>query len=189
MRITTGVYKGRQLKAPAGIRPTEDRVRKAFFDIMGDCSGLSFLELYAGSGAMGLEALSRGAQSVTFVEKDRKAVEMIEKNLALLGQDAVTRARVIHHEADRVIPQLAEAGKRFDLVFLDPPYYRDMAEKTLQLLGGCDIVNHSGYVVVQHFCKDRLSARSGRLIQFKQTKYGETVLSFYEAESGLSGNI
>ncbi len=189
MRITTGLYKNRQLKAPPGIRPTEDRVRKAFFDIMGDCAGLSFLELYAGSGAIGLEALSRGALSVTFVEKERKAVEMIKDNLALIGPDAVSRAKVIHHEADRAVAQLAEAGKRFDLVFLDPPYYRDMAEKTLQLLGACDIVNHSGYVIVQHFSKDRLSARSGRLIQFKQTKYGETVLSFYEAESSLSGNI
>jgi 16S rRNA (guanine966-N2)-methyltransferase len=73
MRIISGIYKGILIKTPAGIRPTEDRVRKALFDILGDMSGLSFLELYAGSGSVGLEALSQGAQSLTFVEKDNRA--------------------------------------------------------------------------------------------------------------------
>ncbi len=180
MRIITGLYKGKVLKAPPDIRPTEDRVRKAFFDIMGDCSGLAFLELYAGSGAMGLEALSQGAASVTFVEKARASIGMIDANLKILGPQAQERAKIIHHEADRAIPLLADAGRRYDLVFFDPPYYQDMAEKTLQILGSYDIVNHSGYVVVQHFKKDRLSPQSGHLTQFKQTKYGDTVLSFYK---------
>jgi 16S rRNA (guanine966-N2)-methyltransferase len=150
---------------------------------------LRVLELYAGSGAMGLEALSQGAATVTFVEKARKSIEMIEDNLKILGVQAQERAKIIHHEADRAIPILAGAKQSFDLVFLDPPYYQDLAEKTLQMLGAYDIVNHSGYVVVQHFKKDRLSRQSGPLTQFKQTKYGDTVLSFYEAESNLPRNL
>ena len=120
MRVIAGAYKGRRLKAPAGrdTRPTSDRVREALFSILGDVANARVLDLYAGSGALGIEALSRGAAEVVFVERDRRAAEAIRANLRSLGDPPATI-----HAAD-VSAWLARAGgaRQFDLVFADPPY-------------------------------------------------------------------
>ena len=118
MRVVAGAYKGRRLQAPAGldVRPTSDRVREALFSILGNLDGLRVLDLFAGSGALGIEALSRGAASATLVESDRRAVEAIRANLAPLGE---AHADVVPADA------LAWLGGRrgpYDLVFVDPPY-------------------------------------------------------------------
>ena len=181
MRITTGKYKGRIITAPKGIRPTEERVRKAFFDIMGDISGLSFLELFAGSGAMGFEALSQGASNVLFVEKDRQAVKAIEHNLKALG--IASHAELIAADVQEIIPALAGRGRKFDLIFLDPPYYRGTAEKTLQRLAEYDILQNPGYLVIQHFKRDPIPDRQGTFFSFKQAHYSDTLLTFYRKEA------
>ena len=120
MRIVAGRHKGRRLRAPvgAGTRPTADRVREAVFSILGPVEGLRVLDLYAGSGALGLEALSRGAGSATFVESGRSALAAIRANLAAAGEDAEVVA------SDAIKWLRAEAGRKgaFDLVFCDPPY-------------------------------------------------------------------
>jgi 16S rRNA (guanine(966)-N(2))-methyltransferase RsmD len=189
MRIITGRYKGRAIKAPKDIRPSEDRVRKAFFDIIGDISGLSFLELFAGSGAMGLEALSQGAARVVFVEKDTQAVKAIKENIsALFEPDAALSAMqrpqvcLIHKDCLEAVMFFAKNKEKFDLIFLDPPYYVDLAEKTLQRLEDYDILTASGFVIIQHFKKDRLPQKQGQLVLFKQSQYGDTLLSFYKKE-------
>ena len=118
MRVVAGRHKGRRLRAPAGegTRPTADRVREALFSILGSVDGLRVLDLYAGSGALGIEALSRGAGSATFVESARPALAAIRANLDATGDDAEVAA------AD-AIGWLRSAGEReFDLVFCDPPY-------------------------------------------------------------------
>lgn len=118
MRIVAGEFKGRRLHAPRGrrTRPTADRVREALFSILGDVSRLRVLDLFAGSGALGIEALSRGASEAVFVDDDPRAVEAIRRNLDAVG----VRAAV--HRRD-VLGYLAGAtGERYDLVFLDPPY-------------------------------------------------------------------
>jgi 16S rRNA (guanine(966)-N(2))-methyltransferase RsmD len=176
MRITTGRYKGRQMKMPAGIRPTQDKVRKALFDILGDIQGLSFLELFAGSAAVGLEALSRGAGEVVFVEKDRECVRAIEENLAVIRLSGYP---VIRLDADRAIKELDKDGKKFDVIFLDPPYHQEMAKKTLQTLSSYDILSRTGLIIVQHFKKDNLPESLGDLALFRQSRYGDTILSFY----------
>jgi 16S rRNA (guanine(966)-N(2))-methyltransferase RsmD len=185
MRIITGKYKGRNIKTPKGIRPTEDRVRKAFFDIMGDISDLSFLELFAGSGAMGLEALSLGAQGVMFVENDRNCVKVIEDNLKTLSsQSSVTsppKIEIIAKDVLKTIPWLREQGQKFNLIFLDPPYYQGLAEKTLQILQDYDILLPSGYIGIQHFKKDTLADKQDKLVLFKRKEYGDSILSFYIA--------
>lgn len=117
MRIVAGTFKGRRLQAPrgTGTRPTADRVREALFSILGDVGGALVLDLYAGSGALGIEALSRGAESALFVERDPRAVAAIERNLASLGVEApVVRQEVLRF--------LGRAEGTFDLVFCDPPY-------------------------------------------------------------------
>ncbi len=189
MRITTGIYKGRKIVMPQGIRPTQDKVRKALFDILGDIKGLSFLELFAGSGAVGLEAISRGAVQVVLVEAQRASLEAIEKNIASLG---VKDCTVFPIAAAKAVGSLEKAKKSFDIVFLDPPYDKNRAsaqkspdeeesatKKTLQMLGACDIVTPDGLVVAQHFKNDDVPERAGKLELLRQSRYGDTVLSFY----------
>jgi 16S rRNA (guanine966-N2)-methyltransferase len=182
MHIISGVYKGILLKSPKGIRPTEDRVRKALFDILGDMSGLSFLELYAGSGSVGLEALSQGSKSVTFVEKDRNCSRVIEENLGHVLSKARPdgiKTRVFTLDAVESVIRFAGQSSRFDIIFADPPYYRGLSEKILQNLDEYDILTNSGCLVIQHFKKDPLPDKQGNLVLFKQSKYGDTFLSFF----------
>jgi 16S rRNA (guanine966-N2)-methyltransferase len=117
MRVVAGQFKGRPLRAPRGARtrPTADRVREALFSILGDVSGARVLDLFAGSGALGIEALSRGAASVTFVEKDPRAVAVVRRNLEAVGAEAEISRR-------DAIGFLAAAEGRYDLVLVDPPY-------------------------------------------------------------------
>jgi len=191
MRITTGIYKGRKLKGPSRIRPTQDKVRKALFDILGDISGLSFLELYAGSGAVGLEAASRGAGEVAMVEQDPECARSIRENVEQLK---LKGAQLIQKEALSAIKAMHNAQKSFDIIFLDPPYSRGFSKKTLQTLGAYDILAPCGFTVVQHFKKDELPQQEGSLSLFKQSFYGDTALTFYRKvkaknvpESHISG--
>jgi 16S rRNA (guanine966-N2)-methyltransferase len=117
LRVVAGEFKGRRLRAPRGTRtrPTADRVREALFSMLGDVGGARVLDLYAGSGALGIEALSRGAATAVFVERDPLAVAAIERNLAAIGVEAV----VVRQDVLRYLPR---ADGPFDLVFCDPPY-------------------------------------------------------------------
>ncbi len=121
MRIIAGSRKGARIFAPKGqaVRPTGDRVREAVFNLLGPVEGLDVLDLYAGSGAMGLEALSRGAARVTFVESDRAATEVIVRNLDKLALEGAT---VLREDAARKLAGDARSGRRYDLVLIDPPY-------------------------------------------------------------------
>lgn len=194
MRIITGQFKGRQLKTPSGIRPTEDRIRKALFDII-DPENEVVLELFAGSGSVGFEALSRGAVSVTFVEKERQCARVIEENARNLSLSDPGKVDIMATGVEEAISFLHKKRRTFDLVFLDPPYYKGISEKTLQLLGEYDIVLHSGMIIVQHFRKDLLSEKAGDFVAFRQARYGDSLLSFYRKsqqnvhESDISGNI
>ena len=173
MRIITGKYKGKILKAPAAIRPTEDRVKKAFFDIV-DVADADLCELFAGSGSVGFEALSQGARSVTFVEKDRNCVRVLEENLK--GMEG---GEVFTMDALDAINFLFKKGRKYDLVFLDPPYSAGLAEKALQSLEAYDILQSSGFVCVQHYKKNVLPQVCGPLEVWREARYGDTVLSFY----------
>ena len=176
MRITSGRLKGRVLKIPKGIRPTQEKVRKALFDILGDVEGLAFLELFAGSGAVGLEALSRGARALVLVEFNRDSVQAIEENVKRLK---VKDCWLYPGAVERTLPLLQQKGQRFDIIFLDPPYYQEFSKKALQMLGAYDILAPDGLLAIQHFKRDELPKVSGEFILVKEAKYGDTVLSFY----------
>jgi 16S rRNA (guanine(966)-N(2))-methyltransferase RsmD len=180
MRIISGKYKSRTIKMPKGVRPTQDKVRKALFDILGDIEGLSFLELFAGSGAVGLEAISRGVKDLTLVEHNRDCLFAIRKNIISLQ---LKTCNIYHLEAEKAIKNLHRDKKKFNIIFLDPPYYRGLSKKTLQILGAYDILAPHGIIVVQHFKKDSLPETLGDLGLFRQARYGDTVLSFYRKES------
>ncbi|MBC7460883.1 MAG: 16S rRNA (guanine(966)-N(2))-methyltransferase RsmD [Thermoleophilia bacterium] len=136
MRIVAGEFRGRRLAAVRGadVRPTSDRVREAVFSILGNIDGNVVLDLFAGTGAMGLEALSRGATAATFVEIDRQAHEVVRRNIDATVTDDSRRTALIKGDAERVVRSLALAGERFDLVFFDPPY--DHTEQLLDSTRG-----------------------------------------------------
>jgi 16S rRNA (guanine966-N2)-methyltransferase len=148
MRIIAGSRKGARIFAPKGheVRPTGDRVREAIFNLVGPVNDLEVLDLFAGSGAMGLEALSRGASQVTFVEADRAAAEMIVRNLDKLALEGAT---VIRDDAARKLAADAAAGRRYDLVLIDPPYR--MLDRLLPTLAAYvpAVVAPEGLVVVE----------------------------------------
>jgi len=126
MRITTGIYRNRNLHVPRGIRPTQDKVRKAVFDILGDIEGLNFLELFAGSGAVGFEALSRGASGLTLVEFNRDSVLAIKRNIEMLNPP---NCILYHLEAEKAIKLLSLDKRSFNIIFIDPPYIKRPAPR------------------------------------------------------------
>ncbi len=176
MRIVAGSRKGARLFAPKGLdtRPTGDRVREAVFNLVGPVDGAEVLDLFAGSGAMGLAALSRGAGRVTFVESDREAAETILRNLDKLGLDGV----VLREDAGRKLAADAAAGRRYDLVLVDPPYA--MLARTLPTLASHlpAVLAANGIAVVESDSRDEpdlpLPKRTSR-------RYGASRVTVFEA--------
>src|SRR5829696_1542339 len=149
MRIVAGAYRGRQLKSPTwdGLRPTSDRLRETLFNILGpSVRGARVLDGYAGTGAIGIEAISRGAAAVTFVEQDPRAVTLITANLALLGGGGAAKPVIIRAGLADAITRLG--GQVFDLIILDPPYAHDAAAAALDAAGS--LAAAETRVVVEH---------------------------------------
>jgi 16S rRNA (guanine966-N2)-methyltransferase len=175
MRIVAGTFRGRQLKSPTweGLRPTSDRLRETLFAILGaSVRGARVLDGYAGTGAIGLEALSRGAAQVTFIERDPRAVRLIEANLAMLGASgAIIRAGL----ADAVTRL---AGQVFDLIMLDPPYADTAAAEALAAAAG--LARKGTRVVVEHAARHAPPTEHAGLRLTRTVKAGDSALSFYE---------
>jgi 16S rRNA (guanine966-N2)-methyltransferase len=174
MRVVAGEYRGRRLDAPAGTatRPTADRVREAVFNILGDVSGAVVLDLYAGSGALGIEALSRGAASATFVDRDERAVAAVRANLQAFG--AV--ARVVRSDATAFLGR--DEGAMYDLVFLDPPYDSapELGEGLTELLP--KVVAHDAVIVTE---SDKRSPLQLALPLADERTYGDTRIAIHRA--------
>ncbi|HET7343494.1 MAG TPA: 16S rRNA (guanine(966)-N(2))-methyltransferase RsmD [Methylomirabilota bacterium] len=182
MRIIAGALKGQRLVTPRGAttRPTADQVRIALMDTLAPrLPGARVLDLFAGAGGVGLEALSRGAAHATFVEQDARAVAALRDNVAALGVGAA--ARVKRGDVLRELQALHQAGERFDVVFLDPPYESGLVESTLESLGGGGLLLGEGWVIAQHFTKRPPAERIGALFAFRTRRFGETTLTFYRA--------
>ena len=182
MRIIAGAFKGRRLVTPRGetTRPTADQVRIALMDTLTPrLPDARVLDLFAGAGGVGLEALSRGAAHATFVERDARAVTALRANVEALGVGALTRVR--RGDVLRELTALYRAGERFDIVFLDPPYDAALVETTLQSLGGGGLLLSEGLVIAQHFTKRAPAATIGALATFRTRRFGETTLTFYRA--------
>jgi 16S rRNA (guanine(966)-N(2))-methyltransferase RsmD len=184
MRIIAGSLKGRRLATPRweGLRPTSDRLRETLFNILAPrVPGAFVLDGYAGTGAVGLEALSRGAERVVFVERDRRAVALIEENLRHCG---VSDGCVIMR-AD--IGRLREpcAARRFDLVLLDPPYAEPDLESTL--VGAAAWLAADGLLVLEHARRRAAPSAAGPLVRTRVVQSGDSSLSFYEHGRGSAG--
>ncbi|MGA8041524.1 MAG: 16S rRNA (guanine(966)-N(2))-methyltransferase RsmD [Terracidiphilus sp.] len=182
MRIIAGRYRSRVLEAPAGMatRPTSDRLRETLFNVLAPrMEGCAFLDLYAGSGAVGLEAVSRGAARVVCVERAPAALKALRGNLAKLGVTEGLRV-----EAASVPAWLKRAQGPWDIVFLDPPYdAEDEYERALGALGGAaaGLLAEGAVVIAEHRRKQRLADAYGVLKRVRLLEQGDAALSFYEA--------
>ncbi len=185
MRIIAGSLKGRRLTIRPGlaVRPTTDRVREALFNILAPrVPGSRFLDLYAGTGAVGLEALSRGASLAVFVEYDRRMAADLQSRLAETEMSGRSQVRV--GKATAVIVALAREGRVFDLVFMDPPYSGDLVTKTLSRLFESGVVDRSGWVIAESSSRRPPSESVGGLRAWRRERYGDSLLSFYRLEEG-----
>jgi 16S rRNA (guanine(966)-N(2))-methyltransferase RsmD len=190
MKILTGEYSGRNFYRPIDIRPTQNILRKAIFDIIGrELEGLRFLDLFSGSGAVGLEALSCGASEVYLVERDAKAVETIQENLTIFKPaERGLKAYVVAQDAFKTVKQLAREGQKFHVVFFDPPYGLKLARKALKTLLAHDILHASSFVIAQYDDGERLPDVQGKLVVLKNNLYGTSRLTVYQKqESGWHG--
>jgi 16S rRNA (guanine(966)-N(2))-methyltransferase RsmD len=184
MRIIGGHDRGRRLRAPRGMRtrPTADRVRVTLFDVLGPAiAGTRVLDLYAGTGAVGIEALSRGAARVVFVERDPAAVRALRQNLAAL-EASRTAARVMAGDVLRALPEVAAQEAPFDLVFIDPPYASGLAARTLAALQPAGVCREGTEVVVQHSSRAALPPIEGLVEHRRSRRIGDTALTFLRAE-------
>lgn len=183
MRISAGEHRGRRLQSPKGTRtrPTSELLRQAVFNVLGSrIHGARVLDLFAGTGAVGLEALSRGAAAATFVERDRHAAGSLRANLASL--DLTVRSRVVVGDALSVLTRLQTAGETFDCIFLDPPYAGDLAARCIERLAPGAVLRENGVLVVQTFHKTALPERAGVLRRTWRRRYGESSLTLYAKE-------
>ena len=209
MRISGGIIKGRRtatkslLKSSHGevLRPTSSKVREAIFDIIRDrIEGASFVDLYAGTGTVGLEALSRGADKVFFVEPDRLRAKTIKENVVKFGFSE--KAIVIDRNAHEFLKRASDENKKFDIFFLDPPYFSEEIINTLPVIGEKKLLTDNGIVIAEHFFKNKLLETVNDLKIIRSYRYGDTMLTIYmkkkaqentgesgEKESSLSGYI
>ena len=179
VRVIAGEFGGRRLAAPRGsaTRPTSDRVREAVCMILEPWTGLRVVDLYAGSGALGIEALSRGAVWVDFVESARGALVALERNLETLELGA--RTRVWRLELPMGLKRLREALEAADVVLLDPPYGGREARQALEALDQSAALRAGCQVVLEHHSKDEIPAAAGGLARVGERRYGETMITFF----------
>ncbi|MGH9942277.1 MAG: 16S rRNA (guanine(966)-N(2))-methyltransferase RsmD [Pyrinomonadaceae bacterium] len=187
MRIITGQYRGRVLKSPPSmqIRPTSDRLRETLFNVIAArVEGARFLDLCAGSGAIGIEALSRGAADVTFVDRSRKMCGLVEANLDLCGVPE-DQTEVVLSEAADYLRRRAASGDTaaWDVIFFDPPYANDYLP-ALEIVGAQadKLLNADGILVVEHHHKNALKDALGGISRWRIIKQGDSALSFFERQ-------
>ena len=181
MRIIAGERRGRRVRSVRDrrLRPTPDRVREALFSIMGDrIRGSRFLDLFAGTGAVGIEALSRGARNVHFVEREPVFGKLIRDNLKDLSLE--DKGELLHYEFRRALDLLGRRKIVFDIVFADPPYQSRFGQHVLSRVADSNLLESEGLLIIEHATSVDLPTGLGDLKRTDQRRYGETVLSFYE---------
>lgn len=186
MRVISGTAKGLRLQAPKTdkVRPAADKVKGAIFNILGELSDARVLDLFAGTGSVGIESLSRGAGSCVFVEADRNTASFIERNLRHCGMEGQGQILVMH--ALPAIRHLARKNKVFDLIFVDPPYDKGWVGRTLNALGASPLLHAETHIVVEHSPRERPEPKEGLEI-FDQRGYGQTLITFLKPNRSEPG--
>jgi 16S rRNA (guanine(966)-N(2))-methyltransferase RsmD len=185
MRIITGRSKGRRLARPKGqeIRPTSDRVKESIFNILGEkIEGKRVLDLFAGTGNLGIEALSRGAEESIFVEKGRQALRLIQRNLHQFGLE--DQSEIIPKDVNRAIGILKQRGESFDVILMDPPYEKGLIQKTLMKLHSHPIYYDDSLLVIEHNRREPLPNHMEGWDLIRQKRIGDTLISFLGPRKG-----
>jgi len=184
MKITGGRSRGKTLTSLKGmnIRPTSSKVREAIFNILGqDMTGITVIDLFAGTGILGLEALSRGAEAAVFIDKSDQSIKVINKNLIICGYDDICRVYKRDIKKETLFESLTiEAG--IDLVFIDPPYGKGIIPPVLMMLSGSGVLSEHAFVVTESSKNDPLPERSGTLLIADTRIYGETKIDIFKRE-------
>jgi 16S rRNA (guanine966-N2)-methyltransferase len=177
LRITEGSRKGKLVKAPASrdVRPTGSKTRQALFNMLRTkVQSSHFLDVCAGSGVMGLEALSRGAAELTVIEEDRQALQILTENIERLE----FKAKIIRGDCLKVLPKLPKHS--FNIIFADPPYKTKLSDAIVQTVAHCELLTDGGWLIIEHNRKHQLPQELPGLILFDARHYGQSTLSFYQ---------
>lgn len=179
MRIITGKARGLKLTTPKNmdVRPTSDRVKESFFNIIGTkIVGTRVLDLFAGTGNLGLEAWSRGAEKVVFIDESQTSLQLVRSNIAKAKAEKETT--VLKGNAVKLIADLSAKGEKFDFIFCDPPYNKGLPALIIEQVAKYDIVLPGGYLIVEHSQHENLPKLPMKLEIIRCEKYGETLISF-----------
>jgi 16S rRNA (guanine(966)-N(2))-methyltransferase RsmD len=183
LRVISGTAKGHKLKTIKGLttRPTSDKVKGAVFNILAALiPGANILDIFAGTGSLGIEALSRGADSAVFVDKSSECFRTIKENLAHTKLES--EATVVVGDVFAALNKFSKNNKKFDIIFLDPPYGKGLVEETLKSIAENDIIMPEGIIVAEHDASDKVPEEVGGLARYRWEKYGDTVISFYRSK-------
>lgn len=180
MRVISGIAKGRSLQPVPGkgTRPTSDKIKEAIFSMIGPYfQGGHVLDLFAGTGALGIEALSRGMEKGIFIDMERNCMDIIRQNLQITGLSE--KAEIYRNEASKAVKALAKRGLKFDLVFLDPPYKLIYMEELLLQMQSPDLFSKDAVIVLEHDASTQFSDQIDHLIKDKYVVYGDTAITIY----------
>lgn len=183
MRVISGKARGLKLNPPKNneIRPTTDRVKESMFNIINeDVYDSIVLDLFAGSGGLGIEALSRNAKECVFVDLKKDSIEVLRSNIKKARVE--NESKILNCSCFEAIKKLS--GQKFDIIFMDPPYFENLFVQTLEEISSTNLLSENGMIVVEHDSKEKLDDEINNLEKYKSKKYGNTTLSFYELKSG-----
>lgn len=190
MRVIAGKARGKRLKAPPGdnTRPVTDMIKEALFNVWGESiQGAVFLDLFAGSGSMGIEALSRGARNVIFIDNNARAVGIIKENLQNCNFNE--GFEVHRNDVFRAINILQNRGTKFDLIYVDPPFTNEaIFDKVIKILDEAQILGQNGTLVIRTYKKKTLPVSLSHLSKYRSKDYGESVLHYYRSNEEVQLN-
>ncbi|CEH35428.1 16S rRNA (guanine(966)-N(2))-methyltransferase RsmD [Romboutsia lituseburensis] len=181
MRVISGKVRGLKLNTPKNddVRPTTDRVKESLFNVINQyIMESTVLDLFAGTGSLGIECLSRGAKKCVFVDVSKESIALVKSNIkkARVENESV----VLNLDFKDAISRLETQNSKFDVIFMDPPYYKDMFINALEKIDNADLLDEDGIIVIEHDSKDDFPENIGRLEKSKSKKYGNTTLTFYK---------
>ncbi len=181
MRVISGTAKGKKLKSPENqdVRPTLDRIKEDIFNIVGPAiRGKKVLDLFAGSGALGIEALSRGAALCCFADKDKKSLDLVKFNLGNTG--LFDKAELYQMDFDLALQKVALKGLTFDYIFVDPPYNMRIAQTILQKLEKCNIIQENTYIILETDIAEAVLEKTEKFVKIREKTYKSTKITIYQ---------
>jgi len=183
LRVISGKVRGLKLDTPKNedVRPTTDRVKESLFNIINPyIIDSNVLDLFAGTGSLGIECLSRGALSATFVDVSKDSINIVKSNVKKSRFE--NESTILNIDFKSAIDRLKVQNKKFDIIFMDPPYYKNMFMDALSNIDNSNLLSEDGIIVVEHDTKDKFIDKIGRLEKTREKKYGNTTLTFYKLE-------